>query len=68
MKKYYEPYDFKNKIGEKNPLFRGIAANDSKDLILFIFQELHNELNCPNKNIINDLTKLNNFNIIFLFL
>ena len=62
MKKYYEPYDFKNKIGEKNPLFRGIAANDSKDLILFIFQELHNELNCPNKNIINDLTKLNNFN------
>ena len=49
-KKYFEPYDFKNKISQKNPLFSGIAANDSKDLILFIFQELHNELNIINPN------------------
>jgi len=32
-KKYYTPTDFKNLISELNPLFKGIAANDSKDLI-----------------------------------
>ena len=52
-KKYYEPYDFKDKIGQKNPLFSGIAANDSKDLILFIFQEMHKELNNININNLN---------------
>ena len=53
IKKYYEPYDFKNKIGQKNPLFSGIAANDSKDLILFIFQEMHKELNNFDMNSFN---------------
>ena len=47
--KYYEPNDFKKKIGEKNPLFSGIAANDSKDLIMFILEQLHKELNNPRK-------------------
>ena len=40
----YSPYDFKNIISEMNPLFQGIAANDSKDLILFVLQQLHEEL------------------------
>ena len=40
----YSPYDFKNVISEMNSLFKGIAANDSKDLILFILQQLHEEL------------------------
>ena len=40
----YSPYDFKNIISEMNPLFQGISANDSKDLILFILQQLHEEL------------------------
>lgn len=40
----YSPYDFKDVISEMNPLFQGIAANDSKDLILFILQQLHREL------------------------
>jgi len=43
--KYYAPYDFKNLISEMNPLFKGIAANDSKDLILFILEKIHKELN-----------------------
>ena len=59
IKKFYEPYDFKSKIGEKNSLFSGIAANDSKDLILFIFEELHKELNNPNLNL-----EINNANNI----
>ena len=62
-KKYYEPYDFKNKIGDKIPLFKGIAANDSKDSILFIFEQLHKELNEPNINELNNMNNLNNNNI-----
>jgi hypothetical protein len=30
-----------------NPLFQGIAANDSKDLIIFIYETIHNEINNP---------------------
>ena len=56
--KFYEPNDFKKKIGEKNPLFSGIAANDSKDLILFILEELHKELNKANKANNNDSTQI----------
>jgi ubiquitin C-terminal hydrolase len=28
-----------------NPLFEGIAAGDSKDVILFILETIHRELN-----------------------
>ena len=44
-KNYYTPTDFKNCISLMNPLFKGIAANDSKDLIIFIFETIHNEIN-----------------------
>ena len=43
-KDYYEPNNFKNIISEKNPLFKGIQANDSKDLILFLLEHMDNEL------------------------
>ena len=46
----YAPYNFKKLISELSPLFRGIQANDSKDLILLIFETLHNELNNPKSN------------------
>ena len=36
-----------------NPLFEGIAANDSKDLVNFIILTLHEELNKA-KNIENE--------------
>ena len=42
---YFSPNDFKNTISEMNPLFQGIAANDSKDLIIFIYETMHNEIN-----------------------
>jgi ubiquitin C-terminal hydrolase len=48
--KYYSPDGFKNIISEMNPLFAGIQANDSKDLILFLMETIHNELNTA-KNI-----------------
>ena len=44
-KKYYKPEDFKECISKMNPLFKGIAANDSKDLIIFLYETMHNEIN-----------------------
>ena len=48
-KNSYQPHNFKKTISEMNPLFRGIAANDSKDLILFLYEKIHEELNEPKK-------------------
>ena len=59
-KKSYPPENFKKLISEMNPLFRGIQANDPKDLILFMLETMHSELNNPTnqynfgQNIINN--------------
>ena len=42
---YYAPEEFKNIISLKNPLFEGIQANDSKDLIYFLLEQMNYELN-----------------------
>ena len=52
--KYYPPEHFKETISDMNPLFRGIAANDPKDLILFMLETIHSELKTVNPNIIVD--------------
>ncbi len=53
--KSYSPNKFKEIISRKNPLFKGIQANDSKDLINFLLEEMNNELkNFKNKNIDNN--------------
>ena len=58
--KYYAPNEFKDKISEMNPLFRGVAANDAKDLVNFIIMTLHEELNKVNNSpIINNNVILN---------
>ena len=46
----YSPYSFKEALSKENPLFAGIAANDSKDLINFLLERFHVELNNINKN------------------
>ena len=46
--KSYSPISFKNVLSEMNPLFSGIAANDSKDLINFLLETFHQELNSVN--------------------
>ena len=51
-KKSYPPENFKKLISEMNPLFRGIQANDPKDLILFMLENMHLELKTINKDII----------------
>ena len=50
----YPPSDFKNTLSQENPLFAGIAANDSKDLINFLLERFHQELNTVDKNNINN--------------
>ena len=54
-KKAYSPYAFKEKLIQENPLFDGNTVNDSIDLINFLLQRFHQELNITNK-------KLNNYN------
>ena len=44
-KKYYTPTDFKNCISKMNPLFKGITANDPKDLIIFLYETMNYEIN-----------------------
>ena len=58
-KKYYSPYNFKEIIGKMNPLFHGFHAADSKDLLFFILETLHDELNFVN----NNMNNINMFNI-----
>ena len=53
----YSPYSFKEVLSKENPLFAGIAANDSKDLINFLIERLHIELNVAK---IEDMNKINN--------
>ena len=40
----YEPRNFKDVISLKNPLFQGVNANDSKDLVNFMLEEMNQEL------------------------
>ena len=62
---YYEPQNFKNVIGWKNPLFKGINANDSKDLINFMLEEMNQELlklNQQNNNNLGNDRQINQTN------
>ena len=40
----FAPYAFKNYISEINPLFQGVQANDAKDLLQCILENIHGEL------------------------
>ena len=62
---YYSPNYFKEVISEMNPLFKGIAANDSKDLILFILETMHNELNACTQG--DSMKKTNNLDFFSVF-
>ena len=57
---YYTPKNFKETIIKMISLFAGVHANDSKDLVLFLIETIHNELNEPNKNYIKKKTSLSN--------
>ena len=50
LKDSIAPIEFKNLISEMNPLFKGVQANDSKDLILFLLETMDKELTLRNNN------------------
>ena len=59
-KNAYSPNSFKDVLSKENPLFAGIAANDSKDLINFLLERFHQELNVvSNLNNVNNDTNIN---------
>ena len=70
----YSPNSFKNVLSKENPLFAGVAANDSKDLINFLLERFHQELNIIDNNIkvnnyiANDNDQLNEDRMLHLFL
>ena len=71
--KSYSPNSFKDVLSKLNPLFAGIAANDSKDLINFLLERFHQELNKVNKiiddnNEISMLDQTNEQSMLKLFL
>ena len=55
-KSNFAPYEFKEKIGKINPLFKDFEANDAKDFVNFMVMRMHEELN----HIDGTLTKQNN--------
>ena len=58
--KSYSPNSFKEVLSKENPLFAGVQANDSKDLINFLLERFHQELNFVNK--VNDINNEPNAN------
>ena len=64
VKNSYAPNKFKNILSLKNPLFEGIQANDSKDLIYFLFEQFNHELNVINLKINENLKKTKNCDFI----
>ena len=63
----YPPNNFKDIIGDMNPLFRGIAANDPKDLVIFLLETIHKELNNPPKKEENNYNMVNSCNFSEVF-
>ena len=73
--KSYSPNSFKDVLSQENPLFAGIAANDSKDLINFLLERFHQELNIEklnksknNNNMIAQEDQTNESSMLSLFL
>ena len=65
LRGYYAPNNFKQIIGKMNPLFQGFHPSDSKDLLFFILETLHEELNSVNKNMNMNMKMNMNMNMNF---
>ena len=70
--KSYSPTDFMNLVNEINPLFKAGKAGDAKDFIIFVLEQLHEELKISANSYndidyekINQYDKNNAFNHFF---
>ena len=72
MNKSYSPNHFKTILSQENPLFQGIQANDSKDLINFLIERFHSELNVKQGGNMEDniynINQLNENEVLQFFL
>jgi ubiquitin C-terminal hydrolase len=68
--KAFSPDNFKKVLGYYNPQFRRFEANDSKDLILYLLQTMHEELNYYGDVVLshNMLRQPNQYNRVETFL
>ena len=51
--KSFPPHKFKEVLGKMNSLFAPTAANDAKDLLIYLIEQMHNELNKSNEKNVN---------------
>ena len=71
--KSISPTSFKDEISKQNPLFKGIQANDSKDLINFLLEKFHKELlknpqNNDNNQMVSDTDQLSPKKMLDVFI
>jgi len=66
--KYFSPQEFKKVIGRCNPQFEGFSANDSKDLLLYLLQTLHEELNYFGDNQNSNISRPNQYDRVQTFM
>ena len=72
---YYDfaPYDFNKTLNKYNPQFVRQEANDAKDLLIYLFQVMHEELNYFGDQKLTNIPKCNqldvfdSFNFFFMF-
>ena len=64
----FSPKNFKNTLGICNPQFKDFKANDSKDLLLYLLQTMHEELNYFGDNPPISLPQPNQDNRVSTFL
>ena len=55
----YSPKSFNNILSQLNPQFSQYESNDSKDLLLFLFQSMHSELNYLGEEKLKNVPKCN---------
>ena len=58
----YSPKAFNDYLSYINPQFRKYESNDSKDLLLFLFQTMHEELNYYGNQELKNIRKCNQYN------
>ena len=58
----FSPRDFNTLISNLNPQFSKFQSNDSKDLLLYLFQSMHAELNFFGEKSLKNVPKCNQLN------
>ena len=57
--KKFSPRNFNDMLARLNPQFSKFESNDSKDLLLYLFQSIHEELNYLGDKKLNNIPKCN---------